>query len=219
MIENKRVLALIPARGGSRRLPGKNVMPFKGRPLIAWSVAAALGAPGVDRVVVSTDDEDIANAARTAGAEVPFMRPAALSDDAATSVDVALHALDTLGEGADVLLLLQPTSPLRTAADIEAGLRLMVGRGAPAVVGVTAPFKPLRFHVRLAADGTAVPFDPGDEAGVRLLNGAFYAVATDVLRQARTFDPPGTLAFEMPQDRSIDIDTAFDWRLAEALAP
>lgn len=219
MIENKRVLALIPARGGSRRLPGKNVMPFKGRPLIAWSVAAALGAPSVDRVVVSTDDEDIANAARDAGAEVPFLRPIALSDDAATSVDVALHALETLGEGADILLLLQPTSPLRTADDIETGLRLMVGRGAPAAVGVTAPFKPLRFHVRLGADGTASPFDAGDETGLRLLNGAFYAIRTEVLRRTRTFDPPGALAFEMPQDRSIDIDTAFDWRLAEALAP
>lgn len=220
MIGRQRVFALIPARGGSRRLPGKNVKPFGGRPLIAWTVAAALGAPTVDRVVVSTDDDDIAAAALAAGAEVPFRRPAALSSDAATSVDVALHALDALGETADVLLLLQPTSPLRTAADIEAGLRLMAARKAPAVIGVTRPFKPLRFHVQCNGAGALQPFEPGvDEADLRLINGAFYAVSVPVLRQTRDFDPPGAIGFEMAQDHSIDIDTDFDWRLAEALAP
>lgn len=219
MIDGRRVLALIPARGGSRRLPGKNVRPFHGRPLIAWTIGAALASAHVDQVVVSTDDEVIARAAREAGAEVPFLRPAALAGDTAGSVDVAIHALDALGgDPVDLLVLLQPTSPLRLAADIDGGLTLLCQAAAPAVIGVTKPFKPLAFHVRVDARGRIFPagIETGDEA--RLINGALYAIGADTLRRARDFDPPGTLAFEMPVERSIDIDTEMDWRMAEALA-
>lgn len=219
MIDGARILALIPARGGSKRLPGKNVRSFRGRPLIGWSVAAALASQFVDRVVVSTEDEAIAEAARAAGAEVPFRRPAALAGDGAGSVDVALHALDALGDAAQVLLLLQPTSPLRQAGDIDAALRLLMDSGAPAVIGVTAPFKPIGFHVRVGPGGRVAPLDVEEAAQIRLINGAIYAIRADVLRRGRDFDPPGTLAYEMPFDRSIDIDTAMDWQLAEALAP
>jgi len=219
MIDGQRVLALIPARGGSKRLPGKNVAPFCGRPLIAWTIQAALAAGSVDRVVVSTDDDAITAAALEAGAEVPFRRPAVLASDAAGSVDVALHALDALGDPARILLLLQPTSPLRQAQDIDAALRRLGESDAPAVIGVTKPFKPLGFHVWVGAGDKVSPIgiEGGDE--IRLINGALYAIRVDVLRQARDFDPPGTVAFEMPFERSIDIDTALDWQLAEALAP
>ncbi|RJF89921.1 acylneuraminate cytidylyltransferase family protein [Oleomonas cavernae] len=219
MIDGQRVLALIPARGGSKRLPGKNVRPFRGRPLIAWSIEAALAAAAVDRLVVSTDDDAIVAAALAAGAEVPFRRPPALAGDGAGSVDVALHALDALGDPARILLLLQPTSPLRQAQDIDAALRRLADGAAPAVIGVTTPFKPLGYHVRLGAGDkvTPVEVEGGDE--IRLINGALYAIRVDVLRQARDFAPPGTVAFEMPFERSIDIDTALDWQLAEALAP
>jgi CMP-N-acetylneuraminic acid synthetase len=219
MIDGQRVFALIPARGGSKRLPGKNVRPFRGRPLIAWTIDAARAAEAIDRIVVSTEDDAIAAAALEAGAEVPFRRPPALAGDAAGSVDVALHALDALGDPAQILLLLQPTSPLRQAQDIDAVLRRLVDRAAPAVIGVTRPFKPLGFHVRVGAGDKVSPVEVEGGENIRLINGALYAIRVDILRQARDFDPPGTVAFEMPFERSIDIDTALDWQLAEALAP
>jgi len=112
----KRVLALVPARGGSKGLPGKNIADLGGRPLIAWSIAAALECTAIDRVVVSTDDDAIAAAAQACGAEVPFMRPASLAADDTPSHDVVCHALDTLDDDIGIVVLLQPTSPLRTSA-------------------------------------------------------------------------------------------------------
>jgi len=113
---NPRILGLILARGGSKRLPGKNVKPLCGKPLVAWSVEAAVACPAVTTTVVSTDSRTIADAALAAGARVPFMRPEALAQDQSTSADAALHALDCLaaqGEEFDAVLLLEPTSPLR----------------------------------------------------------------------------------------------------------
>ena len=119
MIGNRKVLAVIPARGGSKALPGKNILTINGRPLIDWSIAAARGSRFVDRVVLSSDDDAIMAAAAACGCEVPFRRPTDLATDAASTIDVVLHALDAL-PGYDVVMVLQPTSPLRTAGDIDA---------------------------------------------------------------------------------------------------
>ena len=125
MIDGRRVLALIAARGGSKGLPRKNVRLLGGRPLVAWPVSTAVAARSVDRVAISTDDEEIAAAARAAGADVPFMRPAALASDSASSIAVALHALEMLaaaGHSYDYLVLLEPTSPLTEPQDVDRAL-------------------------------------------------------------------------------------------------
>src|SRR5688572_14162124 len=137
MLNDKPVIALVPARGGSKRLPGKNVKLLAGKPLIAWTIEAARHSLLVDKVVLSTDDEEIAQIGRVFGAEVPFIRPIELSSDTATTASVVLHAIDRLALPATcVLLILQPTSPLRTSSDIDQALFLLEERGAEGVVSV-----------------------------------------------------------------------------------
>lgn len=215
------VLALIPARAGSKGLPGKNVRPFLGRPLIAWSIEAVRDSGLATAVWVSTDGEEIASVARGAGAEVPWLRPAELATDTASSLDVALHALDAFGP-VDWLLLLQPTSPLRTAEDIRAAARL-VDDETDAVVSV-CPSHPLTYFRRETYEGYLAPLT-ADTAARRqdtqtpwLLNGAMYLVRTEVLRATRQFLPPRTRPYVMPTLRSVDIDTEEDWEMATLLA-
>jgi CMP-N,N'-diacetyllegionaminic acid synthase len=140
MIAGRSVLALIPARGGSKGLPGKNVRPLLGKPLIGWSIEQGRASLYADAVVVSTDDEGVAHTAREFGAEVPFLRPAKLASDTAPTIDMILHALDFLagqGRSFDLVVLLEPTSPLREARDIDAALETLVARAdAQSIVGV-----------------------------------------------------------------------------------
>ena len=165
MFADRRVLALVPARGGSKGLPGKNVAPLRGRPLIAWTIAAA-GSALIDSVVVTTDDDAIAEAALAAGARVPFRRPAALAGDEARMSDVIGHALDTLalaGESYGWLLLLQPTSPLRTAAHVEAAFARLAASGGGAVVSVCEAEHNPQWMGELPPDGNMGSF--GEQAG------------------------------------------------------
>lgn len=217
-------LALIPARAGSKGLPGKNLRELQGQPLIAHSVRHALDA-GVDRVVVSTEDGAIADAARLAGAEVPFVRPAPLASDEASSLDVILHAADTLSLGPEcVLVLLQPTSPLRTGADIRACVDLHE-RSGRSVVSVTEHGKPLAWLYELGAEGALTPAFPElgevarrqDARAMYYPNGAVYVWTVERIRAERTSLPADTLGYVMPAERSVDIDTLMDWRLVEAL--
>ncbi len=216
------VLGVIPARGGSKRLPGKNIALLGGKPLIVHSIHAALGSGVIDRVIVSTDDDGIAAVASSAGADVPFMRPPHLSTDDATSVDVLVHALEWFkrAEGYEpaCVFLLQPTSPLRTAEDIRACRALLVD-GVDAVAGVSDdPRSPC--IVTPNADGT-VTVAPHDGSplppGTFSLNGAAYLIRTDVFLNERTLHPRRTVAYVMPSDRSVDVDTAEDFARAEEL--
>ena len=222
MIGKRKVLALIPARGGSKGLPGKNILPVAGRPLLAWSVDAARAAHCVDRVVLSSDDDAIMAAARACGCEVPFVRPAALASDAATTIDVVMHALDAL-PGYDLIVLLQPTSPLRTAADIDAACERLASSGAPACVSVSLVDQSPYWMYRLGDNQSLVPVveaPPGvtrrqDLPAVYALNGAVYVADTAWLRQSRTFITRETVAHVMPAERSIDIDTIADFEAFE----
>ncbi|MBC7505786.1 MAG: acylneuraminate cytidylyltransferase family protein [Sandarakinorhabdus sp.] len=216
------VLALIPARGGSKGIPRKNITPIAGRPLIAWTITAALAAR-VDAVMVSTDDEEIAEIARAAGAIVPFLRPAELARDATPGLDPVLHALDGL-PGYDSVVLLQPTSPLRGAADIDAALALKAATGAASVVSVTEPATHPYWVYSLDADGRMAPLIDAAKGArrqdlpvVHALNGAMYLADAGWLRAGRRFVDADTRAFVMPPERSVDIDTPFDWLIAEAL--
>lgn len=219
MIGSRKVLALIPARGGSKGLPRKNVLSVNGRPLLAFSVDAARGSRFVDRTVVSSDDDEIIAAALSSGAEVPFRRPAPLATDTATSIDVALHALDQLPDF-DVLVLLQPTSPARTTADIDAAFERMATAGAPACVSVSLVEQSPHWMYRLNDSGALhALLDPTeytrrqDLPSVYALNGAIYIADAAWLRRTRNFVTPETIGYVMPASRSVDIDTAADFEV------
>lgn len=215
---SEKVLALITARGGSKGLSRKNVLPAAGLPLIGWTIKAAQQSQVIDRLVLSSDDDEIMDAARQLGCDVPFRRPAALASDTTTSMDVIVHALDQL-PGYDYLLLLQPTSPLRTSADIDAAFALMQAHAATCCVSVCEAEQSPYLMYRLGEDDHLESLLPPlmgslrrqDLPPVYLLNGAVYIARTDWLRQTRSFMGEATVAYRMPAERSIDIDTADDF--------
>lgn len=220
-----RVLAVVPARGGSKGLPGKNLAPVGGRSLVARAVDAARGCPRVGRVIVSSDDDAILEAARRAGAE-PLRRPPALATDEARSEPVALHALDALADWRpDVLCLLQPTSPLREAGDVDAALALLeADPRLDAVVSVFeprhSPWKAFRLgddgHLHGLVDDDA-PFRPRQSLPPAYYpNGAVYAVRSAVLRGTGRLVGPRTAPLVMSRERSLDVDDAADLAAAEA---
>jgi CMP-N,N'-diacetyllegionaminic acid synthase len=223
-----RILALIAARGGSKRVPGKNIRPLGGRPLIGWSVEVAKGIAEVCDIVVSTDDPDIAKVARDEGALVPWLRPAALATDTASSVDVCLHALDWYeAERGDIdgLLLLQPTSPFRARATVLRGIDLFRAGGLRSVVGVSPALSHPMWCLRIDGD-TLRPFVEQGSMYVRsqdlppayAINGGFYLIAPENLRKTRAFINEDTmpLVFDEPRE-AIDIDSEWDWRMAELI--
>jgi CMP-N,N'-diacetyllegionaminic acid synthase len=223
------VIALVPARGGSKGLPGKNVRPLAGKPLIVHTLDCARQARGIERVVVSTDDDAIAAAARTVpGVEVPFRRPAELATDAASALDVIFHAADWLAanEGARpaAITVLLPTAPLRRPDDVEACLALFARHGAAVALSVVAA-KPAAWQQAMGADGRLGPvpglpssIDNRQELGrVVIPNGAVYVLELAALARTRSYFGARTYGHEMPADRSIDIDTEADFRIADAL--
>ena len=219
-MQSNKVLALITARGGSKGLPRKNVLLAAGKPLIAWSIDAAITAECVERLVLSSDDDEIMDAARSAGCDVPFCRPAHLASDVATSIDVVLHALDQL-PGYEYVVLLQPTSPLRTAADIDAAFELMIERGAPSCVSVCEVDQSPYWMYRAAAGNKLERILPEvdkvtrrqDLPPIYVLNGAIYIARIDWLRANSSFVGEETVAYLMPRERSLDIDTVQDFEI------
>jgi CMP-N-acetylneuraminic acid synthetase len=220
------IVGLIPARAGSKGLPGKNLKALAGKPLLAWTIDAALGSRVLDAVLVSTDDPAIASAAQQFGAEVPFLRPPALAQDDTPALDVALHALDWLeqnGRLPECLLWLQPTSPLRSAQDIVLSVALLNDTGAPAVLGVCETKAHPWQVLKIGANGTLEAYLPHALGGARRqdlppayqINGALYLIRVAALRSQRTFLPPCTRPYVMPAERSVDIDNAWDFFLAE----
>ena len=230
MIDGFKVLGLIPARGGSKGLPGKNIRHLCGRPLIAWTIDAARASRCLDAVVVSTDDDGIAAIAASHGAEVPFGRPAELAGDNASSIDVVIHAIDLLaaaGRVFDLVVLLEPTSPLREASDIDNGLSRMLSLGASAVVSVCrAESAHPAFMYRQRPDARLVPFMEQQPTGLRrqeieplfFLVGTLYASRIDVLKAKRSFYHEDTIAYEVPKWKSLEIDDLDDFLMVEALA-
>jgi N-acylneuraminate cytidylyltransferase len=223
-VQGKRVLALITARGGSKGLPRKNVLLAAGKPLVAWTVDAAISAECVERVVLSSDDHEIMDAARSAGCDVPFCRPAHLASDVATSIDVVLHALDQL-PGYEYVVLLQPTSPLRTAADIDAAFELMIESGAPSCVSVCDVDQSPYWMYKMAAGNKLERLLSEVDRVTRrqdlppmyVLNGAIYIAHIDWLRANKSFVGVETVAYLMPKKRSLDIDTAQDFELFRSM--
>lgn len=219
MIDGKRVLGLIPARGGSKRLPNKNLKRLGGRPLIAWTIDAGRGSQIVDRLVLSTDDPEIMSVASACGCEVPFRRPAELATDDATSAAMARHALDSLDEPFDYLVLLQPTSPFRLPEDIDRCIRMCRDRGTGSVVTVCEPEVPESYFFGVDGDGRLHPdpFARGAALTLNRVNGAVFVVEAGWFRDRQDFFGADTIAHVMPRDRSVDIDTPADLAWAEFL--
>lgn len=223
-----RVLALITARGGSKRLPDKNIRLLGGKPLIVWSIDVAKNISGICDILVSTDDSVIAKVCKDAGAYVPWLRPEELATDTSSSVDVALHALDwyEAEKGAiDGILLLQPTSPFRTRETIERGIELFEKHNHQPVLGVSpTPAHPL-WTLKMEGD-YLVPFIREHGLKIRsqdlppayVVNGSFYLITPAELRACRSFVSAKTmpLLIESPQE-SIDIDTEWDFKMAECI--
>lgn len=223
------VLGLIPARGGSRGLPRKNLRLLLGRPLIAYTIAAARSAASLDRVVVSTDDAEIAAVARAEGAEVPFLRPAELATDAAATLPVVQHALAALGEhdgyAPDAVALLEPTAPLRSSEQVDVAVARLFEAGADAVVGVAEVphhFHPFKLRVlrddRLHRfmDLVPLPARRQDLPPLHYVNGAIYVTRTPVILGGSLYGDR-ICPLVMAREDSIDIDDEVDLLLAETL--
>ena len=232
MIHNKSVLAIIPARGGSKGIPRKNIMNLCGNPLIAWPIQAAKESIYVDRVVLSTDDPEIADKATQQGAEVPFLRPSELATDTATSVSVIEHAIEFLsrqGDQYDYCVFLEPTSPLTDANDVNQALHSLDSKRdiADAIVGVSKVVSshPV-FDVRIDSNGLIRPFlDKGFVSPTRrqdldelyFFEGSLYISDTRVLLAQRRFYHDRTLAYMVPKWKSFEIDDFVDFVCVEAI--
>lgn len=219
-------LAVIPARGGSKRIPRKNILHFAGRPMIAFAIDAALESGLFDRVVVSTDDAEIAEVARRAGALVPFLRPASLADDHTPTVPVIAHALQEctgLGWAVEAACCIYPAVPLIQVQDLAAGLVLLQEDGTRFVFPV-APFpSPIQRALRRDAQGDVRPFLP-EHAATRTQDlqpayydaGQFYWATADLWRSGKNIHAHGR-TLVLPPWRVVDIDTPEDWERAQAL--
>jgi len=227
VIAGEEVLALITARGGSKRIPRKNVRVLGTKPLIAWTIEAALNAPLVDRVVLSTDDAEIAGVARERGCDVPFVRPAEFAGDHSSSTEVALHALEALEHAYRWLVLLQPTSPFRTAEDIDACIRACADGGADSAISLCPTERSPVVMFTIGEKSTIVPVVESDiDLQVARsqdlppayeINGAIYVVRTRHLIETGAFFDASTIAYVMPRARSVNIDTEMDFAWAELL--
>lgn len=220
------MIAIIPARGGSKGLPGKNIRLMNGKPLIAYAVEEALKAKHIDRVIISTDDEEIARIAVEYGAELPFMRPAELASDTAMAVDNYIYTIGRLekesGKPIDAFVVLQPTSPLRIAEDIDGAVELFEEKNADSVISYCQEAHPVTWHKFLDEEGRFVDiFDSNinnrqDNRISYYPNGAVYVFRTSVIRE-RKYYTDKSFAYIMPRSRSIDIDYMEDFEYAEFL--
>jgi N-acylneuraminate cytidylyltransferase/CMP-N,N'-diacetyllegionaminic acid synthase len=231
MIGDKRVLAIIPARKGSKGLPLKNIRPLAGKPLLAWPIAAARASAHVDRVIVSTDDQGFADIAVQYGADAPFLRPAELASDTAPSIGFILHAVDALaqaGETYDYVVLLEPTSPLTEGSDVDAALQTLDASDADAIVGVTAlETSHPAYAVRMRSDGTIDPLQPGGFAAMPRrqdlepvfgLDGSLYISTVEALRREQGFCHTRTLGYRTARHKAHEVDDLIDFLCIEAVA-
>ena len=219
-------IAIIPARSGSKGLKDKNIKDLCGKPLIAYTIEAAINSKMFDIVMVSTDSEKYAEISRKYGAEIPFLRSSATSSDTASSWDVVREVLERykdLGQVFDNIMLLQPTSPLRTAKDIVDAFQLKKKKRAKAIVSVCemdhSPLWSNTLPESLSMEGfiqtNSVPRQ--QLPTYYRINGAIYLVETSILHSDKRIFDNNCFAYIMPRDRSVDIDTELDFDIAEVV--
>ncbi|MDD5773369.1 MAG: acylneuraminate cytidylyltransferase family protein [bacterium] len=227
MYKGKKILGIIPARGGSKGLPQKNILPLLGKPLIAWTIEEARSSKYIDKIIVSTDDEKIAVISRKYGAEVPFIRPKELATDNAKTIDVILNIqkwFEGHNDYYDAIMVLQPTSPLRKKEHIRESVELFYERGAQSVISVAIADKHPWWCNTLPSDGCMSRFLPKKAQNNRqklpeyyCLNGAIYLTDWKYFKDKRSFWGPRTYAYKMEKRSSIDIDDKLDFAFAELI--
>ena len=223
------MLAIIPARGGSKGLPGKNIKLLGGIPLICHTIKAALESNLIDRVIVSTEDNEIASIAKNCGAEVPFMRSINLASDISMVMDSYLEVVDMIAKEnlkpIDSFVALLPTVPLRTSKDIDNAIQIFNDKNANSVISVVEASTPVYWHRTISKEGILENFLPEFNAvknrqelkKTYLPNGGIYVFCTEVLRSTREYYTNKTYPYIMPKERSADIDDMLDFEWAEHL--
>lgn len=225
MIQGKTILAIIPARGGSKGIPRKNVKLLAGKPLIAWTIEEAKKSKYIDRLILSSEDAEIIKVAKEWDCEVPFVRPPELAKDDTPGIEPVLHALNTLKEKYDYVVLLQPTSPLRSVDDIDGCIETCVSFKATACVSVTEVSQHPYWMYKIPSSGFLVPLIQQENTfscrqdlpPMYVLNGAVYVVESFSLVKCKSFLSSFTKAFIMPKERSLDIDDNVDLQLFNIL--
>lgn len=222
------MLAIIPARSGSKGVPKKNIKELAGAPLISYTIKAAKKSEFITRVIVSTDSEEIADVARKYGAEVPFLRPAELATDDAKAIDVYLYTIERLNlendEQINEFLVLLPTSPLRNYMDIDQAIKIFKKKNADSVISVTETEYPPQWIKRISEKGILEDYIQGmnnlnrqEYEKTYIPNGAIYIFKYNVLKKEYNYYTDKTYPYIMPNIRSIDIDTPLDFMIAEYL--
>ena len=216
-------VALIPARGGSKGIYRKNIKLFNSKPLIYWTIKAAKESSFIDKVIVSTEDEEIAAIAKSYSAEVPFLRPKELAMDNSLGIDPVIHALENISN-IDELLLLQPTSPLRRSIDIDKIIQMRSKFKSDSAVSINLSQKHINLFFKLNSDFQINPISENFKEIPRqkcskmfTLNGALYLSTKESILRNKSFFSPNTIGYVMPEEYSIDIDTPLDWEIAEFL--
>ena len=228
MINGKSVLAIIPARGGSKGIPRKNIKPLAGKPLIVWTIEEAKKSKYIDRIIVSTDLQEIASISAKYGAEVPFIRPEELADDETPSSDVIVHAIKWLGinqnQKFDILILLQPTSPLRNATQIDVAFENFISNPSNKCLVSVKEVEESPYWMKIINDDHYLKnftlkqdnfTRRQDLPKIYILNGAIYIMRTVDFMSCESFDVDNTVPLLMDKKTSIDIDTEDDFVLAE----
>ncbi len=224
MIKEQQLTAIIPVRGGSKGIPGKNLRRLGRDTLLERAIKLAHHAPQVDRILVTTDDPEMYKTAQDYGVAAPGLRPAHLASDSATSVDVVAHLIDHANIAPGYLLLLQATSPLRTTGDLASLCRKFEESDADAIVSLCKHEEPHPAKLQIIEQEHVRPFmatgfegPRQDLTSVYALNGAFYLINRDIFLTNRSFLPPRTIPFLMPPERSANLDTLTDWHILTAL--
>jgi CMP-N,N'-diacetyllegionaminic acid synthase len=223
------MIAIIPARGGSKGLPGKNIRLLNNIPLICYTVKAALRANKISRVIVSTDDDEIASIAKESGAEIPCMRPSHLAEDNSMVMDAYLYTVDWIKKDEnlkiDAFVALLPSAPLRTAADIDSAVDIFNIKKADSVISVTESEIPVEWYRKINENGVLESYYPKRNAiknrqefsDSYVPNGAIYVFNVERLREEREYYMKETYPYIMPRERSVDIDELLDFEWAEFL--
>ncbi|MBF0483581.1 MAG: acylneuraminate cytidylyltransferase family protein [Candidatus Omnitrophica bacterium] len=226
MYKGKKIIAIIPARGGSKGLPQKNILPVAGKPLIAYSIEQALACPYIDQVLVSTDSAEIGDIAKKYGAEVPFLRPAHLALDKSSTMDVLLHAVTFLeehGEKFEVMVLLHVTAPLRSVDDISNSISMLVDGDYDDVFSVSDAHRSPYFNMVEKKDHFYAPVISTDFVSrqqtpqVYDLNASIYVWWVEVFKRSPKVYLPKSGVYVMPKERSVDVDDAFDFFMVQCL--
>ena len=223
------VLGLITARGGSKGVPGKNIKVIADKPMITWTIEAAIKSTSLSRVIVSTDDKDIAQISLQSKAEVPFMRPNILAEDDSPHIDTVIHAVEWMvtneNYNADYIMLLQPTSPMRTARDIDDAISIALEKDLGCVISVCESKSHPNFTWSISEDGSLTNFLSKPKEYLRrqtlkpayAQNGAIFLIRQDILLKEKTLYASTVFPYIMPQERSLEVDDSWDMYLADLI--